>query len=1518
MDDSTNLQTKVFLDRYALKDADGHPLERTYDDMWRRVSRAVAQAEEPALRDGWAARFHALLRDFKFVPAGRILSGAGSGHDVTYYNCLSGDTGVHTEDGVRPIRSLRGPVRILSQGGVYRTATFASYGVQELWDVTLADGAIVRATAGHEWPVHLPGHGVSRVQTTDLAGCRIPINPRPRPLEDGDYRAGVEHGIVYGDGSVQYGHARVPLFGEKMGLVSQFSERYPSRHHDASVATQEYVSVRRLPASYKQVPAETESPSYWRGFFAGLVATDGHVDKRGCVMAHSGNVDDLRAIARGIASAGIVAVSITLTREFSPFDGTHKPMYKLNVSRTGIAPEDLLKPSHRAHWEEAPKPKTTYVRVASVAPSGVYEEVYCCDEPETHTFTIERGLLTGNCFVVAIGEDTTNPDAPERVQMDPRRARHAFYDALSEMTDIMARSGGVGMNLSGLPPAGTDLGMPATRGGHPPIRPVLGLSESHPDLELFLAEAGSPLLASVDLAVLVEGSAPIDAALRARLIALGVRSIHRSYVNIALEDSRAGIVEGARALSLQLLDGHDTVIVDFSNLRPRGAYIKTVNGTSSGPVAWMYLFDAVARSDDGNSVVDRGSLAYAEIASTVTGKTIQQGGSRRGALMIMIDDDHPDVEAFVAAKRIDPATGSPVAIQHANMSVCVSDAFMYAVSQDGLWDLNWQGRTVRTISARGLWRKICEAAWTTAEPGVVFMQRARETSPMWYRENIRCVNPCFTGDTLVSTTTGPVSFRDLVGTRPLVYCNVNGRTAVRPMYDIGLTRRDAPVVAVSYNQKGLGGYRKGGSLPDTSQEIRCTPDHLFRLRDGSWRAAGDLQPGDRLYPHTIKESLRGDVTVRDGLGVHRSVHQYLAEYAHGRPVCAGEIVHHKDLDHTNNALDNLEILPDREHKILHSIGDMNSQYRVVDTESLLAEGVALSDTLGMRLTLSEWMARGSVGRRVLVRVFGSERAFLEAVNANHVVLSVTPSGTADVYDGTVEEAHNFFVADKDPYIGSGVTGVLVHNCGEQALPAGGVCNLGAMNLAYYVSDQGLLHVEDLKEDVVAAVRFLDNVIDATPYFSKLNVQMQREGTRRIGLGTMGLADALIKMRIAYGSPESLLVIASIYAAIRDAAYHASIDLAKEKGSFGFFDTDHYLDGSFIRSLPHDIREGIESHGIRNGVLLTQAPTGTTSMLAGVSSGIEPVFSFATLRKDRLGEHIMYHPLYEAWLAAHPEEPVVPSWFVSSRDLTPTDHIKVQAEIQRYTDSSISKTCNAPNDSTVDDVMSLYQMAYDLGCKGVTYYREGSRDAVLTAIEPAAKEKTARDVAAPEYDPLGDDMSEPGYVRTTRPREEVTFGYTRRINAPEGAANVTINSDMDGPFEIFINIGKAGSDVMALAEALGRLISFNLRMASPVPPEERLSMMSEQLRDIGGSRSVGFGPQRVTSLPDAVAQVMAWHLDQNLGQVVQPAELAREVAPPPASHHEPKRTGNLCPDCGAASLVREEGCMHCLSCAFSQC
>lgn len=485
--------------------------------------------------------------------------------------------------------------------------------------------------------------------------------------------------------------------------------------------------------------------------------------------------------------------------------------------------------------------------------------------------------------------------------------------------------------------------------------------------------------------------------------------------------------------------------------------------------------------------------------------------------------------------------------------------------------------------------------------------------------------------------------------------------------------------------------------------------------------------------------------------------------------------------------------------------------------------------------------------------------------------------------------------------------ISVNPCGEQPLPEWGVCNLGSVNLSSFVKN-GEIDWQDLGRTTSIAVRFLDNVIDATPYFFDGNRQAQAN-VRRVGLGTMGLADMLIKLGIRYGSEQALKTVEQVYKFMRDQVYLSSVEIASEKGSFPAFDKNKYLQGYFIKQLPEQIQSAIAQHGIRNAVLQTQAPTGTISILAGVSSGIEPVFDFSFKRKDRLGEHIVYHPLYKEYKKAHPEEEM-PDYFVSSMELTPLEHVRMQAGVQKYTDASISKTVNAPEGHTRQDVTELYIKAYELGCKGVTYFRENSRDvAVLESLNK--KDKKAAVPATPV-------QSEQRHIKP-KARPEVMSGKTYKISTSYGKLFVTVNNDPDGAsFEVFATIGKAGGFFAAKSEAICRLVSLALR--SGIDAEEII----KQLKGIRGPMpSLGAGGVKILSLPDAIAQVLERHIYGGQAQLNLNAKPAAATASQTVKLKLLKSSmadhgfAPECPECGGV-MEMAEGCQLCRGCGFSKC
>ena len=457
-------------------------------------------------------------------------------------------------------------------------------------------------------------------------------------------------------------------------------------------------------------------------------------------------------------------------------------------------------------------------------------------------------------------------------------------------------------------------------------------------------------------------------------------------------------------------------------------------------------------------------------------------------------------------------------------------------------------------------------------------------------------------------------------------------------------------------------------------------------------------------------------------------------------------------------------------------------------------------------------------------------------------------------------------------------------CGEQPLLPYESCNLGSINLGLMVK-KGKIDWQRLKEVVHAAVHFLDNVIELNRY-PLPQIARMTYANRKIGLGVMGWADMLIALEIPYNSEKAIALAEQVMAFINREGHEASMALAKVRGAFPNFE------GSLFsrREMP----------AIRNATVTTIAPTGTISIIANTSSGIEPLFAVSFVRKV-LDDNILVevHPLFEKIakeagfhsaelmerIAAHgtirdmdeiPAE--IRAVFVTAHDITPEDHIRMQAAFQKHTDNAVSKTVNFPNQATIEDVRKVYELAYQLGCKGVTIYRDGSRDRqVLSTTKTAPEpEKAAK--------------------KAVRERPTTLKGWTYRMQTGCGPLYVTINEDDEGLFELFTTMGKAGGCAASQSEAIGRMVSLAWR--SGVQPVQVI----KQLLDISCHSHSGFGANKILSCADAVAKAIKNHLAST-------------------GHAEKMEKRALfkgaCPECGG-QIEHEGGCAVCRSCGFSEC
>src|SRR6266852_856587 len=510
-------------------------------------------------------------------------------------------------------------------------------------------------------------------------------------------------------------------------------------------------------------------------------------------------------------------------------------------------------------------------------------------------------------------------------------------------------------------------------------------------------------------------------------------------------------------------------------------------------------------------------------------------------------------------------------------------------------------------------------------------------------------------------------------------------------------------------------------------------------------------------------------------------------------------------------------------------------------------------------------------------------------------------------------------------------------CGEQPLPPYGACLLGSINLASLVINpfeaDAHLDLDELDRLVPLAVRMMDNVVDVSRF--PLDQQLdEAKAKRRIGLGVTGLADALIMCGVRYGAAPAVALTERWMKAIERAAYLASAALAAEKGAFPLFDSDKYLAGETVKGLDNDVRAAIAAHGIRNSLLTSIAPTGTISIFAdNVSSGLEPVFSFRYTRNvlmpdgSRKTEEVSDYA-YRLFHRLKGETAALPDYFVDAQSLAPGDHLVMQAAVQKYVDSSISKTINLPADIEFDSFKDIYLQAYELGCKGCTTYRPNDvTGAVLTVKKETPTREPELPLPAPAAKPA-DIYEAGGVVYMTQPlsRPESLPGQTYKIKWPDGdhAMYITINDVIqDGrrrPFEIFIN--SKNMEHYAWTVGLTRMISAVFRRGGDV------SFVVEEMKAVFDPRGGAWmGGKYVPSLLAAIGDVIERHMI-DIGFMPardggNKAIAQRQVANLPTGGPLDNRSGVAarmaqCPKCGEASLIRVEGCDQCTSCGYSRC
>lgn len=973
---------------------------------------------------------------------------------------------------------------------------------------------------------------------------------------------------------------------------------------------------------------------------------------------------------------------------------------------------------------------------------------------------------------------------------------------------------------------------------------------------------------------------------------------------LPVEDSMDGIFDSIKNMALIHKSGGGTGF-SFSRLRPKNDMVRSTAGVSSGPVSFMRIFNTAT-------------------------ETVKQGGTRRGANMAILDVTHPDILEFITAKE------DSTSLTNFNISVALTDSFMKAVENDEDYDLvnPRTGAPVWRLSAREVFALIVKKAWQNGEPGIVFIDTINEHNPLKKIGRIESTNPCVAGDTWVHTDNGPSKAVELTGKPFMARIDGKGFASAREGFFKTATKQ-------VYRVKTTEGFT-----------IRVTFDHpVLCVRKKTrysletvWKAAGDLRPGDSvvLNDHRNNSQWPGKGGREEGylLGLRIGNGTLIQDKA-VIPVWMEERhegIMEEALEKTSSDFYSgfLRGFFDTGGSVQ---GSMRKGASIGLSQSNLERLEALQRML-LRLGIVSKIVRGRRKKWVTLLPDGRENQKAYSTRARHELIisgeniqrfadvvgfshgkkkaklastlelykrrlnrerfiarveSIAPDTVEDVYDVRIPGAHLF-----------DANGVKVHNCGEQPLLPYESCNLGSINLTCVLSRHNggyAVDYEKLKKLTRTAVHFLDNVIDLNRY-PLSDIGDTTRANRKIGLGVMGFADMLIRLGIPYDSDEAVTLAGEIMAAIQEESKAASRELAKERGAFPNFERSDYA----VRG----------EEPLRNATTTTIAPTGTISIIADTTSGIEPIFALAFVRNvldnDSLVEvnpffeemarregfysdDLMKRIAREGSVAEIDEVPAdIRKVFVTAHDISPEAHVEIQAAFQRHVDNAVSKTVNFPHSATVEDIERVYTLAYRLGCKGVTVYRDGSRENQVLEVKRGDEAAVSDGV--------------PGRHITPRPRNEVTWGSTRKMTTGCGALYVTINEDERGLFEVFATMGKSGGCAASQTESVSRLISLSLRCG--IEPEQII----KQLKGVRCPNQAWEKGGRIYSCADAIAKALERHLNMDSRKTANGSESAKNAAETNGKGSDVVMVG-VCPEC-YGPLEFESGCSVCRVCGFSRC
>ena len=970
---------------------------------------------------------------------------------------------------------------------------------------------------------------------------------------------------------------------------------------------------------------------------------------------------------------------------------------------------------------------------------------------------------------------------------------------------------------------------------------------------------------------------------------------------VGLEDSMDSIYNIAN-VARRIFQYGAGIGIPIGNLREKEAYIyegekdKPPEGRSSGPISFMKLYDAV-------------------------GETTKSGGRvRRAAILCAMPVWHPDIKDFIKCKEIDGR------LANMNISVLITDKFMQALEDGTPFDLitPMNGDKIGEIDPVEIWNRISDMSHKTADPGVIFIDEVNRYNPLIKDVLIECCNPCIVGDTLIATADG----RNAVSIKQLAEENKNVS-----LYSTNINNSKIEI-KTGRNPRKTGSKKEVWKVVlDDDSFFIATPNHKIPTKDGI-RKVKDLQSGQSLFPFNSFLGHGYRNICNSGYKGIRNRRQYrlIYEYNYGDINSKIYDIHHKDFNQKNDKPENLVSILRSKHKKLHAEkmtgdknpyhqmsknwkykfaskpGSKNRTYSGVTNSEMISAGKMLLKKHG-KITHKIWKEFALDSRKAInhfpVNVhqdfrFGSFSNFKEKIIDNHKVKSVEFYGYEDVYNITVDDNHNYNIITSycdENFIES--SGICMNNCGEQFLTPFNCCNLSAINVAKFIRKNGTYDFNKLYNVVKKIAKLMDNAIDVMDY-PDVRFETETKKYRPIGVGPMGIADALLMMNLKYDGADGRKLAGDIMRTITTACLDTSSDLARENGPF--YNYDRYKE-DFERIVgehtgnDEKVMAKIRKYGARNQTVTTCMPTGTTALSNDASYGIEPLMGLV-FRKNLISGETMHiiNSVFESrfkresWYSntllekiagnggslkgIHGIPKEVRDVFVVAHDINYKARIDMQAELQKYCSTAISSTINLPKDTTKEEISELFKYAYEKKLKGVTIYRDGSK----------------------EYQPVDFTNGKIKHEEFQRPNRLTSETFT--VETGNGKMYVTISDDNGKPVEVFLYLGKSGQTLNTFTEALGRLFSLALQSGVPV------SKLIKTLKGINSDSPVWHRfeptdqkPAQILSIPDAVAKLLDKYYTENKNILNGSSD-------------------QVCPKCGL-NLSAMEGCFTCI-CGFSKC